>query len=402
MALVLGALSRVLSTQNGAVTVTDLMVLPGGAFEIVWDTANMAAHQTTYEIFDAAGTPITGQVAAGTYSGSGLVPSHLQQSLQLADGTTLKLSTVFDTGSPARSLVLQQFDANGAPLGNPIDTGVGDASFGGIAQLSNGDIAFVGESVSKTGVYGIWLRLLDNTAADTSAPVATDFFPAAGSTMLPPDWSLGITFDEAVQGGTGTIALQTAAGQVVQTFAPGDAGLHFIGSSLIIDPAADLQPGTAYQLVVSPGAVQDLAGNAYAGVSGYGFTTAGGAPAADSTPPVAIDFFPAAGSNSLPPDWNLGITFDEDIRAGSGTITLRTAAGQVVQTFAAGDPGLQFVGHSLIMNPSADLLPGTTYTLAVSADAVEDLAGNAYAGVSGYSFTTQAALVGVVNDSVAG
>ncbi len=233
---------------------------------------------------------------------------------------------------------------------------------------------------------------------DATPPAAIDFFPAAGSNTLPPDWSLGITFDEAVQAGPGTITLQTAAGVVVQTFATAsDPGIRFEGSSVIIDPAADLQPGTAYKLVVSPDAVLDLAGNAYAGVSDYGFTTAGSAPppGQDATPPSATDFFPAAGSNTLPPDWNLGITFDEAVEAGSGTITLQTAAGAVVQTFVpASDPGIRFNGSSVIIDPAADLQPATTYQLVVSADAIEDLSGNAYAGVSGYSFTTAGAPTG--------
>jgi len=228
---------------------------------------------------------------------------------------------------------------------------------------------------------------------DTVAPVATDFFPAPGSNTLPPDWSLGITFSEAVQAGCGAITLRTAAGEVVQTFAAAsDPGIRFIGSSLVVDPAADLQAGTTYQLVVAPDAVEDLAGNAYAGESGYTFTTAGNpAPPQDTVAPVATDFFPAPGSNTLPPDWNIGITFSEAVQAGSGTVTLRTAAGEVVQTFtAASDPGIQFIGPSLVINPTADLRPGTTYTLTVGPDAVEDLAGNAFAGVSGYTFATAA------------
>ncbi|HEY0884969.1 MAG TPA: Ig-like domain-containing protein [Ramlibacter sp.] len=240
---------------------------------------------------------------------------------------------------------------------------------------------------------------------DPGAPVAVDFFPAADSNTLPPDWSLAITFNEAVQAGSGTITLQTAGGQVVQTFATAtDPGIRFDGSSVIIDPTADLLPGTSYRLIVSAGAVQDLAGNAYAGVSGHSFTTAGSAapPASDSTAPVAIDFFPAAGSDTLPPDWSLAITFDEAVQAGSGTIVLQTGSGQVVQTFAAAsDPGIQFNGASVIIDPSADLQPGTTYQLIVSADAVQDIAGNAYAGVSGYAFSTAgdqvAALVGTAD-----
>ncbi|MHB1122452.1 MAG: Ig-like domain-containing domain [Ramlibacter sp.] len=178
----------------------------------------------------------------------------------------------------------------------------------------------------------------------------------------------------------------------MQTFATAsDPGIRFEGASVIINPAADLLPGTNYQLVVAPGAIEDLAGNAYAGVSDYSFTTAGSAPppGQDSTSPAAIDFFPAAGSNTLPPDWSLAITFDEAVQAGPGTITLQTAAGTVVQTFAAAsDPGIRFEGSSVIIDPAADLQAGTTYKLVVSADAIEDLSGNAYAGVSEHAFTT--------------
>ena len=77
------------------------------------------------------------------------------------------------------------------------------------------------------------------------------------------------------------------------------------------------------------------------------------------------------------------------MKAGAGTITLQTAAGATVQTFVtASDPGIQFSGSSLVINPMADLQPGTTYKLVASADAVRDLDGNPYAGESGYSFTT--------------
>lgn len=223
---------------------------------------------------------------------------------------------------------------------------------------------------------------------DTAAPVAVDFFPAPGSRMLPPDWSLGITFSEAVQAGSGTLALQTAAGQVVQTFSATDPRIQFTGASVIIDPAGDLQPGATYRLIVGPGAIEDLAGNAYAGESDYTFATAGAAPPpGDTTAPVAVDFFP--GSHLLPPDWSLGITFNESVRAGTGTITLLTAGGQVVQTFSvASDPGIHISGATVLIDPVGDLDPGTSYRLIVGADAIQDLAGNSYARPSDWSFAT--------------
>ncbi|NKE64293.1 hypothetical protein RAMLITH_00545 [Ramlibacter sp. RBP-2] len=253
---------------------------------------------------------------------------------------------------------------------------------GAIEDLAGNDYAGVAD-------YGFTTAGEPPAGGDTGAPVAVDFFPAADSNTLPPDWSLAITFDEIVQGGAGAITLQTVAGQVVQTFGAGDPGLRFIDKSVVVDPAADLVPGTTYRLIVASGAIQDLEGHAYAGVSDHTFTTAGEAPGGgDTTAPVAIDFFPAAGSNTLPSDWSLGITFDEGVQAGSGTITLQTAVGQVVQTFGAGDSGLRFVDASVVIDPAADLLPGTTYRLNVGANAIEDLARNAYAGVSDHTFTT--------------
>lgn len=491
----------------------DLRVTPGGGYQVVWDakngTSGTVLHHTTYRIFDSAGAPLTDEIVDASYQGRD-PPVQLRRSIELDDGTTLRVDTIFNTSSPGSRLVLQRYDESGAPLGAPVFTAFIDNGLGGLAQLPNRDIVFVAQSVSKTGAYNIISWVLDNTSPDLyapeltriggadgaaqvavdgtivvgfnelialspsaridlktasgqlvdsfdvsdgadlsawvstltirpsatldpgtayvlefapgslldpsgnafagggfdfttagdpvpppppggdgTAPTAIDFFPAAGSHMLPPDWSPAITFSETVQGGSGTITLQTATGELVQTFGAGDPGIQFLGASVIIDPAADLQPGTTYRLTVSAGAIQDLAGNAYAGVSDYVFTTAGEAPSTgDTAPPVAIDFFPASGSNTLPPDWSPGITFSEAVQAGSGTITLQTAAGDVVQTFGATDAGIRIVDTRVLIDPAADLLPGTTYRLIVGPAAFEDLAGNAYGGVSDYSFTT--------------
>ncbi|NKE65264.1 hypothetical protein RAMLITH_05475 [Ramlibacter sp. RBP-2] len=398
---------------NGASVIIDPAadLLPGAHYQLVvapgaiTDLAGNAYAGVSDYGFMTAGQPPAGGDAGAPVAvdffpaaGSNTLPPDWNLAITFNEAVQAGAGTI--TLQTSGGQVVQTFDVASDPGIRFVDRSVvidpaADLLPGTTYQLvvSPGAIQdLAGNAYAGVSDYGFTTAGQPPAGGDPGAPVAVDFFPAAGSNTLPPDWSLAITFNEAVQAGSGTITLQTAAGQVVQTFATAtDPGIRFDGASVIIDPAADLQPGTTYQLVVSADAVRDLAGNASAGVSGHSFSTAGSAPppGGDSTAPAAIDFFPAAGSNTLPPDWSLAITFDEDVQAGAGTITLQTAGGQVVQTFAtATDPGIRFNGASVIIDPTADLQPGTTYQLVVSADAIEDLSDNAFAGVSGHAFTT--------------
>jgi Ni,Fe-hydrogenase III small subunit len=55
----------------------------------------------------------------------------------------------------------------------------------------------------------------------------------------------------------------------------GDANqVIFAGSTVVVNPDADLSASASYTLEMGSGVVVDLSGNAYAGLSGYGFATA--------------------------------------------------------------------------------------------------------------------------------
>jgi hypothetical protein len=83
-----------------------------------------------------------------------------------------------------------------------------------------------------------------------------------------------VTFSEAVQRGTGSIVLKTSSGTVIATYdAASSTNLSISGSTLTINPTADLGYSTGYKVEFASGTVQDLAGNNYAGVSDYNFTT---------------------------------------------------------------------------------------------------------------------------------
>ena len=108
---------------------------------------------------------------------------------------------------------------------------------------------------------------------DLEAPSALAFHPGDGATGVAVGSSIRVTFSEAIQRGAGAIVLKTAAGVTAGSWdAANSATLRVAGSALTLDPEAELATGTGYRVEFAPGAIQDLAGNAFAG-GGFGFTT---------------------------------------------------------------------------------------------------------------------------------
>lgn len=89
----------------------------------------------------------------------------------------------------------------------------------------------------------------------------------------------------------------------------------------------------------------------------------------------SFNFHTAGFSNAI--DSNLEFVFNESIAKGTGTITLSTAAGVVVETFAAGSDKVSVSARQLSINPSSNLAYGSSYIVALGASAVVDTAANA-------------------------
>lgn len=90
---------------------------------------------------------------------------------------------------------------------------------------------------------------------------------------------------------------------------------------------------------------------------------------------------------------NLVATFNEPIQAGTGLIRLwRAEDDSLVESFDVSDPTEVVIsGAELTLNPAADLVAATSYYLTIDATAVEDLQGNAFAGLpltTDWRFTT--------------
>jgi methionine-rich copper-binding protein CopC len=106
----------------------------------------------------------------------------------------------------------------------------------------------------------------------------------------------------------------------------------------------------------------------------------------DTTAPTIASASPADNATNVAVSSNVVITFSESIQAGSGNIVLTSASG--TRTISVTDATqVQVSGDQLIINPTADLAAGESYTVQVASGAVRDLAGNAFAG-SSFDFTT--------------
>ena len=152
--------------------------------------------------------------------------------------------------------------------GNSFNVPVGDYVASAI-QVRQTDAA--GNVSSSAG------KLTSALVVETTAPTVTSFTPTDGATSVAIGSNIDLTFSEAIQKGTGTIAIHSgsADGAVVESFDAATSNLLSItGNTLTINPSIDLGNNTQYFVTFAAGTVKDMAGNNYAGTSTYDFITA--------------------------------------------------------------------------------------------------------------------------------
>ncbi|NBU76580.1 MAG: hypothetical protein EBS30_15405, partial [Planctomycetes bacterium] len=195
---------------------------------------------------------------------------------------------------------------------------------------------------TETGSYNLSVQLV----GDATAPTVTAFSPADEATAVAIGANIVVTFNEAVQRGTGSIVLKTSASVVVATYdAANSANLSISGSTLTINPTADLSYSTGYKVEFAAGTIKDTAGNRYAGVSDYNFTTVA---APDTAAPTVTAFSPFDEATGVDVGANIVVTFNEAIQRGTGNIVLKTSEGVVVATYnAATSTNLSISGSTL-------------------------------------------------------
>lgn len=275
--------------------------------------------------------------------------------------------------------------------------------------------SFVG---SGSGLTGVGLGSTGNintsgiiTAATVSAnefigtgdklifsPTITSFSPTDGATGVSALSSPNIilTYNQLVGlGTTGTITLRTvsAAGTITESFSVGvSTRVTLSNQTLTIDPTNNFDYNTEYFTVLPVGVVTNFVRGNSGLLNTYNFTT--------EAEPTLSSVSPGIGSTNVSFSSNIVFTFNKTIRAGVGTITLRTvsAGGTIIESYDVSSSNrLTFSTSTLTIDPTSNLGVGVTHFVVVPNNAVAG-----YTGINTYSFTTlNFALISINPDNAA-
>ena len=244
------------------------------------------------------------------------------------------------------------------------------------------------------------------TAKNLSAPMASDK-------------NLVLIFNEAIQAGSGNIVISN--GTDIRTISITDkTQVTVTGKTVTINPTVDLNFSSNYSIKLAAGTLKDLAGNSFAGneTSALLFTTVAKPIVIDVVKPVVpvvvpvvpvvieIDKIAPTLTSSSPTDngvnvligANLVLTFNETIKAGSGNIIISN--GTDIRTISIADKTqITVTDKTVTINPTADLLAGSHYSVQFAAGVITDNAGNPFAGLTNataLNFTSAAAVIAPV------
>ncbi len=218
---------------------------------------------------------------------------------------------------------------------------------------------------------------------DLIAPTAiTPFVPADNETNVAVNPTFSISFSEDVQlNATGNLGVFNASGTLIESFNSGSVGMSVVGNEVTFNLASPLSESTSYYIQIATGFIEDLSGNDFAGITDqttWNFTTG------DFTNPTYINLQPADNDQFVLTGTSSAVMFfSEDIQLGSGSFYLVDESNADTEEFssALGNITIQG-GNAVILNLASGMPLQTPYHVLVDNDAIEDAAGNMFAGIS--------------------
>lgn len=213
-----------------------------------------------------------------------------------------------------------------------------------------------------------------------SLPQLWVYTPTTSSAKVGLGSNFYLTFPADVAAGTGNITLIGSDGDTRTIAVTDTTQVSFSGKTVKINPSVDLNADTRYSIQYASGVIKDgsgLATKAVAGADTLAFKTV-----PDTVAPTVQSVSPQDNATGVSVGDNIVLTFNETVQAGAGTFTL-TNGSDDIRTINATDVSQVTVnGKTVTLNPMLDLRAGTAYSVQVSATALSDLAGNAFAGIA--------------------
>jgi hypothetical protein len=352
------------------------------AFAPAASLAAMTRYDVTVTGSDTAGRPLTGPTAFSFTTGAGAdttppairatLPANNATDVPTSTGITITFTEPMDVGSV---MVTSMPDIM---LGMPTFSAQNDqVSFTPIAPLQQYveyNITVAGTDPAKNPLSGpTTFKFTTARPPDTTPPTVVSVAPANGSTAVPSNSSIVVTFSEPMN-----VALTTTAMQLIPPVTcTGGWAWNQTGTTTTCVPSAPLAYSTLYTLNIAASA-SDVAGNTLGAAYSSSFTT-GVMP--DTTPPTIVSVIPANGAIGASRAAAITVNFSEamDIVSSQNAFSITSPAG-VTGTFSWANgntrmtffPGVQFVTGSVV------------YWQVTTA--ARDAAGNAKATLDSFSF----------------
>jgi len=172
-------------------------------------------------------------------------------------------------------------------------------AFPGDYVLNPGDkVSFVATNKNTANATGITLWTGPGVAGtvgpqilitvnDPTPPTLSSSTPTDNATGVAVSSNIVLNFSESVKAGTGNILIKKSSDNTTITTIPiANAQITISGSTVTINPTADLDFDTGYYIEIASGVILDLSDNAFAGISGA--TTLNFTTAAETTPPANV------------------------------------------------------------------------------------------------------------------
>ncbi len=235
-------------------------------------------------------------------------------------------------------------------------------------------------------------------AEDTTAPTFTGATtPADNSTGVAVGTNISFTLSEDAVAVPGKNITISSDGEDDIVIAADSSQVTTNGGVVTINPTADLMNGKEYTVAIESGAFTDAAGNEFDGTLAtdgtFNFTTIA---APDTTAPTFSGATtPADNAMDVAVGTNISFTLNEDATPVAGKNITITDEDGTVTTIAADSSQVTINGGVVTINPTADLINGKEYTVAIESGAFTDAAGNEFNGElatdGAFNFTTIAA-----------